>query len=183
MSESEQCRSLRRPRNKICLRRTQLVRRGSQSAPFDHVNRLNTGQQNACTTKRLEAEHGPDDALDGSIVLLYDVVQRLHLPQVDRRAGIFLNGVDGSGVGATLVDGDLVRQAVLAVAFRRRKRPVGNSWRMDETYMLVAGQRKYLYRAVDRDGATVDFLLTAKRDLAAARRFLERAIGQHDLPD
>jgi len=114
MSESEQCRSLRRPRNKICLRRTQLVRRGSQSAPFDHVNRLNTGQQNACTTKRLEAEHGPDDALDGSIVLLYDVVQRLHLPQVDRRAGIFLNGVDGSGVGATLVDGDLVRQAVLA---------------------------------------------------------------------
>jgi hypothetical protein len=109
-----QCRSLRRPRNKICLRRTQLVRRGSQSALFDHVNRLNTGQQNACATKRLEAEHGPDDALDGSIVLLYDVVQRLHLPQVDRRAGIFLNGVDGSGVGATLVDGDLVRQAVLA---------------------------------------------------------------------
>jgi hypothetical protein len=114
MSESEQCRSLRRPRNKICLRRTQLVRRGSQSALFDHVNRLNTGQQNACTTKRLEAEHGPDGALDGSIVLLYDVVQRLHLPQVDRRAGIFLNGVDGSSVGATLVDGDLVRQAVLA---------------------------------------------------------------------
>ena len=49
--------------------------------------------------------------------------------------------------------------------------------------MLVAGQWKYLYRAVDRDGATVDFLLTAKRDLAAARRFLERAIGKHGLPD
>ena len=72
---------------------------------------------------------------------------------------------------------------VLAAAFRRRKRPVGNSWRMDETYVLVGGQWKYLYRAVDRDGATVDFLLTAKRDLAAARRFLERAIGQHGLPD
>jgi putative transposase len=72
---------------------------------------------------------------------------------------------------------------VLAVAFRRRKRPVGNSWSMDETYVLVAGQWKYLYRAVDRDVATVDFLLTAKRDLAAARRFLERAIGQHGLPD
>jgi putative transposase len=72
---------------------------------------------------------------------------------------------------------------VLAVAFRRRKRPVGNSWRMDETYVLVAGQWKYLYRAVDRDGATVDFLLMAKRDLAAARRFLERAIGKHGLPD
>lgn len=72
---------------------------------------------------------------------------------------------------------------VLAAVFRRRKRPVGSSWRMDETYVRVGGQWKYLYRAVDRDGATVDFLLTAKRDLAAARRFLERAIGQHGLPD
>jgi hypothetical protein len=76
---------------------------------FDHVNCLNTVQQNARTTKRLEAEHGPDDALDGSMVLLDDVVQILHLPQFYRRTGIFLNGVDGSGVGATLVDGDLVR--------------------------------------------------------------------------
>jgi transposase-like protein len=72
---------------------------------------------------------------------------------------------------------------VLALAFRRRKRPVGSSWRMDETYVLVGGQWKYLYRAVDRDGDTVDFLLTAKRDLAAARRFLERAISRHGLPD
>lgn len=72
---------------------------------------------------------------------------------------------------------------VLAAAFRRRKRPVGGSWRMDETYVLVGGQWKYLYRAIDRDSSTVDFLLTAKRDLAAARRFLERAIGQHGLPD
>jgi len=54
---------------------------------------------------------------------------------------------------------------------------------MDETYIKVAGQWKYLYRAVDRHGDTVDFLLTAKRDLAAARRFLERAINLHDLPE
>jgi transposase-like protein len=54
---------------------------------------------------------------------------------------------------------------------------------MDETYIKVKGQWKYLYRAVDREGQTIDFLLTAKRDLAAARRFFERAIGQHDLPD
>ena len=54
---------------------------------------------------------------------------------------------------------------------------------MDETDVLVGDQWKYLYRAVDRDGATVDFPLTAKRDLAAARRFLEGAIGLHGLPD
>jgi len=72
---------------------------------------------------------------------------------------------------------------VLAKVFRRRKHPVGRSWRVDETYVLVGGQWKYLYRAVDRLGQTVDFLLTARRDVAAARRFFERAIGQHDLPE
>jgi putative transposase len=54
---------------------------------------------------------------------------------------------------------------------------------MDETYILVSSQWKYLYRAVDRDGDTVDFLLTAKRDRAVARRFLERAIDLHDVPE
>ena len=47
---------------------------------------------------------------------------------------------------------------------------------MDETRILVGGQWKYLYRAVDKLGCTVDFLLTARRDHAAARRFFERAI-------
>jgi hypothetical protein len=46
---------------------------------------------------------------------------------------------------------------VLTAMFRRRKRPVGRSWRMDETYVKVSGQWKYLCRAVDRDGDTVDF--------------------------
>ena len=72
---------------------------------------------------------------------------------------------------------------VLAAVFRRRKRPVGTSWRMDETYIKVAGRWKYLYRAVDRDGHTIDFLLRAQRDCVAARRFLERAIDLHDLPE
>jgi putative transposase len=72
---------------------------------------------------------------------------------------------------------------VLATVFRRRKHPVGKSWRMDETNIKVAGEWKYLYRAADREGDTVDFLLTAKRDLAAARRFLERAINLHDVPE
>lgn len=72
---------------------------------------------------------------------------------------------------------------VLTGVFRQRKRPVGLSWRMDETYIKVAGHWKYLYRAVDRAGDTGDFLLTAKRDKAAARRLLEQAITLHDLPE
>lgn len=71
----------------------------------------------------------------------------------------------------------------MAAVFRQRKRPVGLSWRVDETYIKVAGQWKNLYRAVDRAGDTVYFLLTAKRDKAAARRFLERAINLHGLPE
>ena len=72
---------------------------------------------------------------------------------------------------------------VLAAALRRRKLPVGASWRVDETYVPVGGQWKYLYRAVDKLGQTVDFVLTAKRDVAAARRFFERAIDLHDVAE
>jgi putative transposase len=72
---------------------------------------------------------------------------------------------------------------VLAAMFRRRKRPVGRSWRMDRTCVKVGGQWKYLYRAVNRDGDSVDFLLRAKRDHAAARAFFERAIDLHGVPE
>jgi putative transposase len=71
---------------------------------------------------------------------------------------------------------------LLEQQFRARKRPVGSSWRLDETYVKVRGSWKYLYRAVDKAGATVDFLLTAKRDRKAALRFLRKAIGQHGVP-
>ena len=67
--------------------------------------------------------------------------------------------------------------------FRERKRPVGSSWRMDETYVRIKGFWKYLYRAVDKAGATVDFLLTAKRDRKAALRFLRKAIGHNGTPE
>jgi putative transposase len=71
---------------------------------------------------------------------------------------------------------------VLAKVCRHRKRSVGKSWRMDETYVKIRGRWRYLYRAVDQDGDTVDFLLTAHRDEAAACRFLKRAIDRHDRP-
>jgi putative transposase len=61
-------------------------------------------------------------------------------------------------------------------ALHRRKRSVGRSWRMDETYIKVKGEWKYLYRAVDKSGQTIDFLLTEHRDQEAALRFLTQAI-------
>jgi transposase-like protein len=64
-------------------------------------------------------------------------------------------------------------------AFRKHKRPVGKSWRMDETYIKVRGHWKYLYRAVDKAGDTVDFLFRARRDTVAARRYFEKAIDQN----
>ena len=66
---------------------------------------------------------------------------------------------------------------------RKHKRPVGGSWRMDETYIKVKGVWKYLYRAVDKQGKTVDFLLTAKRDMAAAKRFFDKAMGANGVPE
>lgn len=54
---------------------------------------------------------------------------------------------------------------------------------MDETYIKVRGKWTYLYRAVDRDGQTLDFMLSERRDTAAARRFFKRAVGTNGVPD
>src|SRR3954451_11060321 len=72
---------------------------------------------------------------------------------------------------------------LLEKVFRKHKRPAGRSWRMDETYIKVKGVWKYLYRAVDKQGQTVDFLLSAKRDKEAARRFFDKAMQHNDDPE
>ena len=59
---------------------------------------------------------------------------------------------------------------------RRELKPTNGSWRVDETYISVAGIGTYLYRAVDSSGATIDFWLTAQRDAAAAKVFFQRAL-------
>jgi transposase-like protein len=71
---------------------------------------------------------------------------------------------------------------VLERIFRLHKRTVGKSWRMDETYIKIKGQWKYLYRAVDKDGNTVDFLLCARRDRHAAQRYLQRSMLHNGTP-
>ena len=71
----------------------------------------------------------------------------------------------------------------IAAQAQARKRPTSTSWRMDETYIKVKGDWTYLYRAVDRDGQTLDFLLSERRDLTAVRRFFKRAISANGVPD
>jgi IS6 family transposase len=53
------------------------------------------------------------------------------------------------------------------------------SWRVDETYVRVKGRWKYLYRAIDKDGNTLDFLLSDRRDAKAAKRFLAKALRRN----
>lgn len=60
--------------------------------------------------------------------------------------------------------------------FRSHLRPTNDSWRVDETYILVKGKQKYLYRAVDSQGNTLDFLLTAKRDALGVKRFFRKML-------
>jgi putative transposase len=71
----------------------------------------------------------------------------------------------------------------LEEAFHRRKRHVWVSWRMDETYIKVKGEWHYLYRAVDKYGQTINFVLTKQRDEQAAKRFLTKAIRRHGVPE
>jgi len=65
---------------------------------------------------------------------------------------------------------------------RKYKRTIGRSWRMDETYLKVKGKWCYLYRAVDKSGATIDFMLSKNRDKLAAKRFFSKAIGYSGKP-
>jgi len=126
---------------------------------------------NSTLNKVLKRLHYPLDAMLTCVrwYVAYPLSLR-HIEEMMQERGVF---VDHSTVHRWAMK----VLPVLVAIFRKRKRPVGSSWRMDETYIKVAGQWKYLYRAVDKSGDTVDFLLAAKRDKVAARRFLERAIG------
>jgi putative transposase len=99
-----------------------------------------------------------------------------HIEEMMQERGVF---VDHSSINRWAVR----FLPLLEKAFRKHKRPVGGSWRMDETYIKVKGVWKYLYRAVDKEGKTVDFLLTAKRDKAAANRFFKKAMRHNGDPE
>lgn len=90
------------------------------------------------------------------------------------------------GVGidhATLIRWGVKFSPLIAANAQTRKRPTAIFWRMDETYIRVRGKWVYHYRAVDRDGQTLDFMLSERRDTAAARRFFKHAIRSNGVPD
>jgi putative transposase len=72
---------------------------------------------------------------------------------------------------------------LLLERFNQRKRKVTRRWHIDETYIRVRGRWMYLYRAIDSVGDTVEFFLSEHRDLAAAKRFIRRALQRHDRPE
>jgi transposase-like protein len=99
-----------------------------------------------------------------------------HLEEIIQERGVF---VDHSSINRWAIR----FLPLLEKVFRKHKRPVGSSWRMDETYIKVKGVWKYLYRAVDKEGKTVDFLLTARRDKVTALRFFEKATKASGVPE
>jgi IS6 family transposase len=85
--------------------------------------------------------------------------------------------------GLTVDDSTIARSVlryapVLKERIRSEVRNPNRSWRVDETYIRVAGQWTYLYRAIDSAGNTIDFLLSPKRDHLAAKGFLQLALAQ-----
>ena len=67
--------------------------------------------------------------------------------------------------------------------FNQRKRAVTGKWHIDETYIKVRGHWRYLYRAIDSNGDTVEFWFSERRNLAAAKRFLRKALKRHGRPE
>jgi transposase-like protein len=72
---------------------------------------------------------------------------------------------------------------LLLEQFNRRKRHVTGKWHIDETYIKVRGQWRYLYRAIDSNGDTVEFWFSQRRNLTTAKRFLRKALKRHGRPE
>jgi len=72
---------------------------------------------------------------------------------------------------------------LMATEAQKRKSGTSHSWRMDETYIKVKGQWTYYYRAIDKFGKTLDFMLSEKRDEAAATNFFMKTIRSNGFPD
>jgi putative transposase len=72
--------------------------------------------------------------------------------------------------------------SALALATKKRKRAVAASWRMDETTIKIKSKWVYLYRAVDKFGDTIDFMLSEHQDEEATTAFFKQAIDANGFP-
>ena len=78
----------------------------------------------------------------------------------------------------------VVKYSPAIVQLAKKKRmPTSRSWRMDETYIKVKGRWCYYYRAIDKFGATLDFMLSTNRDELAATRFFKQSIKSNGMPE
>jgi transposase-like protein len=98
-----------------------------------------------------------------------------HVEELMEERGVFL---DHATVNRWVVK----YSPLLEAKFRKSKKSVGNSWKMDETYIKVKGEWVYYYRAVDSEGNTVDFFLSNTRNTQAAKQFFKKAIGSSGQP-
>ena len=129
-----------------------------------------TKQFNERSTGLLNRVQYPSDVI--ALVALWRLRYKLSLRDL---AGMFLiRGIVFSYEAVR--DWEAKLTPALAEDLRRsRKGKVGRSWYVDETHIRVHGEWRYLYRAIDRDGALVDVMLSEHRNLAAAKRFLRSA--------
>src|SRR5919205_2844396 len=137
-------------------------------------------QKYACRSCRRSFTENSASAFSGyrwpRDVILTAVRWYLSYPLSSRRVLELLaeRGIDVSH--RTVLDWVQVFGPQLAAEVRRRRRPVGRCWVVDEVFLFRKGQKRYLYRAIDEDGVVVDVLLRVHRDTASAEAFFRQAI-------
>ena len=127
------------------------------------------------------------DLLERGFMILNAIAEKLKRQSKDDFKGRYRDLEEMFKERGFEVDHSSVNRWVLAYApmiekrLRQFRRPHCGSIRVDETYVKIRGQWRYLYRAIDKHGNPVDFLLTAKRDLDAAKRFFRKMLKDEPL--
>ena len=101
-----------------------------------------------------------------------------HVEELMKERGV---SVDHSTINRWVVKYAKKLEATFSKQFRKYESYI--SWQMDETYIKYKGQWVYLYRAIDKHGYTLEFMVSAKRNEKASRKFFKQAIGIHGLPE
>lgn len=120
--------------------------------------------------------HYPSDII--LMALRYYLAYKLSYREIEEMFSERNIGFDHSTLNRWVIE----YSPMLDANFRKRKRKVADSWRMDETYIKIKGKWVYCYRAVDKYGAIIDFYLSETRNEQDARAFFNKAIESSGLP-